>query len=265
MTRLTIASLNTRGGPIRGSQLADRYTAIATTFEASDVDVVSFQEVHTYYHLRHLTRRMPSFAHVSYRPSLAGPAGGLVTLSRRPPAGSEYRRFPIPPTTATAGLPHRTRLLAPLKGALLTHLPNPRITIVNTHLLANYDGDWSPSNRHFPLHQNQLAALARTVEAVPTPALICGDFNIARDTSLYRDFLATTHLVDAYGDTCPPTFHAEYLRPGKSPHCIDFALIKGSSVTVESADLMFADKHCLRSGPTHISDHLGLHIKLLLT
>jgi hypothetical protein len=90
--RMSIASLNTRGVPIRGSRLAGRYAAIGTAFEAAPVEVACFQEVLTYGHLRLLARRMPSFGHVSYRRSVAGPAGGLVTFSRLPVAGSV--RFP---------------------------------------------------------------------------------------------------------------------------------------------------------------------------
>ncbi|TCO34212.1 hypothetical protein EV652_102277 [Kribbella steppae] len=57
MSGLTVASLNTRGIPLRGSRLGERCTAIAAVFEASAVDVVNFQEVLTYYHLRQLVRR----------------------------------------------------------------------------------------------------------------------------------------------------------------------------------------------------------------
>ncbi|HEV2373578.1 MAG TPA: endonuclease/exonuclease/phosphatase family protein [Streptosporangiaceae bacterium] len=80
--RVIVATLNTRGIPVTGSQLARRYRAIAEAFEASDADVVAFQEVFTYWHLRLLARRMASFRHVAYQLSAAGPAGGLVTFSR---------------------------------------------------------------------------------------------------------------------------------------------------------------------------------------
>ena len=65
---LTIASLNTRGIPLTGSQLAERYAAIGAGFDAGDADVVCCQEVLTYWHLRLLVRRMRSFRRVSYRP-----------------------------------------------------------------------------------------------------------------------------------------------------------------------------------------------------
>jgi sphingomyelin phosphodiesterase 2 len=79
---LTVASLNTRGIPLTGSQLAERYAVIGGGFDAGDADVVCCQEVLTYWHLRLLVRRMRSFRRVSYRPGPFGPDGGLVTFSR---------------------------------------------------------------------------------------------------------------------------------------------------------------------------------------
>ena len=70
---LTIASLNTRGIPLTGSQLAERYAVIGAGFDAGDADVVCCQEVLTYWHLRLLVRRMRSFRQVSYRPGPFGP------------------------------------------------------------------------------------------------------------------------------------------------------------------------------------------------
>ena len=71
---LTVATLNTRGIPVTGSRLADRYAVIGAGFDAGDVDVACFQEVLTYWHLRLLVWRMRSFRQVSYRPAPAGPA-----------------------------------------------------------------------------------------------------------------------------------------------------------------------------------------------
>src|SRR5438093_5609213 len=74
---VTIASLNTRGIPLTGSQLAERYAAIGAGFDAGDADVVCCQEVFTYWHLRLLVRRMRSFRWVNWRP-------GAVRTDGRP-------------------------------------------------------------------------------------------------------------------------------------------------------------------------------------
>ncbi|GAB3810198.1 endonuclease/exonuclease/phosphatase family protein [Kribbella italica] len=246
--QLTIATLNTRGTPLRGSQLADRYRAIGAYFDGSETAVVTFQEVHTYYHLRLLRTAMPSYA-VSFQPSLAGPAGGVVTFVRRPAATRSYRRLPTGP-----GVPRWPRTKAHFKGVLLTRFD--QVWIANTHLLANLDGDWSDASRFTPIHRAQLNALARVIASLEGPIVLCGDFNVARESTPYKEFLDRTGLVDAFGGECPPTFHAEYLGPGKSPHCIDFILTRGLEIL--TAEQILTDKLDLPQGPAYVSDHVGL-------
>jgi endonuclease/exonuclease/phosphatase family metal-dependent hydrolase len=261
--RLVVASLNTRGMSIAGSRLAERYRAIGAAFEVSDADVVNLQEVLTYYHLRQLTRAMPSFGAVSYKQSVVGPAGGVVMLSRRAVESTEYRRFPMLSAAETAEVSRSTRLKAVLKGALVSRLVEPRVGIVNTHLLANFDGDWSQTSRFYRAHRSQLAGLASSVASVPGPTIVSGDFNISRESSLYRDFLAETKLVDAFGGKCPPTFHTEFLETDKAPHCIDFVLLAGP-IEVVYAEVTFNGKVAMRGGSGHLSDHLGLRVELVV-
>ena len=255
---LTIASLNTRGIPLTGSQLAERYAVIGAGFDAGDADVVCCQEVFTYWHLRRLVRRMRSFRRVSYRPGPFGPNGGLVTFSRRPVSGTAFRRFGRPPRAP--GVPRMSRFQARLKGALVTRLARPGLCVINTHPVANHDGDWSEANRYYPLHRAELAVLAHVVNEAGPRAVVCGDFNVARESSLFGDFMAATGLADAFEGACPPTFRAEYLPAGATPHCIDFILTAGE-VTVESTALVFAEKE----PPGYVSDHIGLRARLSLT
>jgi endonuclease/exonuclease/phosphatase (EEP) superfamily protein YafD len=135
---------------------------------------------------------------------------------------------------------------------------------VNTHLLANVDGDWSESNRFHPVHQGQLAALAQTIGSLTGPSIISGDFNIARESSLLTEFLASNQLVDAFDGECPPTFRAEYLRDGSTPHCIDLILSTGSPITIESATVLFTDRQPMPHGDGYVSDHLGLCIRAVV-
>src|SRR5439155_1727950 len=105
--------------------------AIGAGFDAGDADVVCYQEVLTYWHLRLLVRRMRSFRRVSYRPGPFGPYGGLVTFARRPVSGTAFRRFGRPPPAP--GVPRTSRLQARLKGALVTRLARPELCVINTH------------------------------------------------------------------------------------------------------------------------------------
>jgi len=232
-----------------------RYAAIGAEFEAGDADVVCVQEVFTYWHLRLLTRRMSSFRQVSYRPSAVGPAGGLVTFSRRPVSAPAYRGFGLPPRAP--GLSALTRFEGGMKGALVTRLRGSGLSVINTHLMANRDGDWSEANRYYPVHRAQLAALTRAIRAVPAPAVVCGDFNVDRDSSLFAGFVISAGLADTFDGSCPATFRAEYLPPGATPHCIDFILATDGGMA-ETARVLFTGKTPLPGGPGYLSDHLGL-------
>lgn len=126
------------------------------------------------------------------------------------------------------------RLRGALKGVLVTRLAGSGLCVVNTHPVSNRDGDWSSTGRFYPLHRAQLDALARVVLSVAGPAVVCGDFNIDRGSSLFDDFVAGTGLVDAFGGSCPATFRAEYLPAGETPHCIDF-ILTSEGVKAEAA------------------------------
>jgi endonuclease/exonuclease/phosphatase family metal-dependent hydrolase len=254
---LTVASLNTRGIPLTGSQLVERYAAIGAGFDAGDADVVCCQEVFTYWHLRLLVRRMRSFRQVSYRPGPFGPAGGVVTFSRRAVSGTAFRRFGRPPRAP--GTPWASRVQGRMKGALVTRLARPEVCVINTHPVANYDGDWSAANRFYPLHRAEFAVLARVVNEAGPRAVVCGDFNISRESTLFGEFMAATGLADAFAGSCPATFRAEYLPAGAMTHCIDF-ILTGSEVKAESAALVFAEKEPLG----YVSDHIGLRARLSL-
>ncbi len=260
-TRVTVVSLNTRGIPVIGSHLGERYAVIGAALDAGDADIVCFQEVFSWWHLRLLARRMRSFRHVSYRPSPAGPAGGLVTFSRLPVTGRIYQGFGVPPESP--GISRATRFKAGLKGVLVTRLARPRLGIVNTHPAANRDGDWSQAGRFYPLHRAQLDVLARVVRGVPVPAVVCGDFNIDRGSSLFGGFVAGTGLADAFEGSCPATFRPEYLPAGETPHCID-VILTAEGVDAEAATVVFAGKEPLAAGPGYVSDHIGLRARLLL-
>ncbi len=256
---LTVATFNTRGVPLVGSRLAARYAVTGARLDAGHADVVCLQEVLTWWHLRSLARRMRSFPYVSYRPSLAGPAGGLVVFSRLPVSGTVYRGFGIPPQAE--GISRHVRFRAGLKGALVTRLEKPGLCVVSTHPVANRDGDWSASGRFYPLHRAQLAALAGVLGGVTGPVVVCGDFNVDRDCALFGEFVAGAGLSDAFDGACPPTFRAEYLPSGESPHCIDF-ILASAGVKVLGVSLLFADREPLPGGPGWVSDHIGLCARL---
>ena len=256
MGQVTVASVNTLGLPLRASDLPARYGAIAGFFEASDIDVVCFQEVLTRWHLRRLRPGMPSFRHVRTGRGIVGPAGGLVTMSRRPLGPARYHRFPVP----AAGMGRVDQLKSVLKGSLVTRLED--LWVVNTHPMPNRDGDWSDTNRHAAMHRQQLHHLATVVGRLDGPTAVCGDFNIAAGSTFLSAFVAATGLVDAFAGDPTPTYRAEeFLGPGIPGHRIDFVFTT-PSVTVVDRALILTAKHPFPTGPAYVSDHLGIRTTL---
>ncbi|MFF0343411.1 endonuclease/exonuclease/phosphatase family protein [Kribbella sp. NPDC004875] len=260
-TCLTVATLNVRGLPLTGTRIAERLAAIAAEFDAGDIGLVCLQEVLAYHQLAHLRKRMPSFSHVAYRPSVIGPAGGLVTLSRLRLADTTYARLPW--SSRHSGIPARARFNALHSGMLTVRLADIPVRVLNIHPTANTDGDWSAQNRFHDLQREQFLALARAVTAGNSPAVVCGDFNVTQTSTLHRELEQRSGLRDAFDGQCPPTFHSDYLAPGNNPHCIDFILV-AETIGVEETDLLFTDKRVLPSGPAHLSDHIGLLARLRL-
>src|SRR4029078_1128965 len=158
---------------------------------------------------------------------------------RCPVWGTRCGRFARPPRAP--GVPLGSRLQARLKGALVTRLARPELCVINTHPVANHDGAWSEATAFYPLHRAELAVLARVVNEAGPRAVVCGDFNVSRESALFGEFMAVTGLADAFGGVCPATFRAEYLPAGATPHCIDFILTAGG-VTAESTGPGFGAK-----------------------
>ena len=184
-------------------------------------------------------------------------------------AGVEYRRIgPLRGTPAISRLPLRNRLTAGLRGAVVTRLAGDGpggtgLAVVNTHTTSNKDGDWSPSNRHYPVHRAQLAALAAVMRDIGGPAVLCGDFNIPRDNALFDGFLADSGLSDAFEGSCPPTYRSEYLPADAIAYCVDF-ILTSSGVRTQSRGLLLPDKHPALPAPGYLSDHVGLTATLSL-
>ncbi len=95
------------------------------------------------------------------------------------------------------------------------------------------------------------------------PTVVCGDLNVDRASFLFGEFVTEAGLADAFRGNCPATFRAEYLPPGKTPHCIDFILTSGR-LKAEAATVVFAGKEPIPGGPGYVSDHVGLRASLAL-
>ncbi|MEU9867485.1 endonuclease/exonuclease/phosphatase family protein [Actinomadura sp. NPDC048021] len=230
-----------------------RMGVLAETIERSDYDVVCLQEVISWRVLGLLRRVAASYPHVSYTPMFPLVRGGLVTLSRHPVTRRHFRAY------APAGPARPEWLLG--KGALFTRvrLPGGHLTVVNTHLSANLDMDWSPSNVYTRVEKGELRRLAAAVDRIPKaePLVVMGDFNVPRDSPYLAEFVSSTGLRDVFAGDTEPTFRPEYAEIG----AIDQMLV-GPGLQAK-ARLVFKEKVRLPGGrSTVLSDHYGIEAEI---
>ena len=233
--RLNVVTFNV-SGLAYPPHLKLRMKAIAEYFDDSDADVLLFQEAHTYPLLRFLKNNLPSFRHGTYVRSVFGPKAGLVIFSRLPLHSVRY-----------VGVTQGTK-----KGMLITKIGTT--CIVNVHLSANKDGDWSPGNRYHAKQSIQLNDVARQLSQIGGNLVVGGDFNLARHSDLYDMFIDRTHLHDTAGINNMPSFHAAFLPADRTPECIDFILTRGASTT--SYNHLFTQPMSLAQGiEGYVSSH----------
>ena len=94
------------------------------------------------------------------------------------------------------------------------------------------------------------------MRGAPAPLVVCGDFNVDRDSPVFGRFVVAAGLADAFEGSCPATFRADYLPAGETPRCLDF-ILTGSGVKAEAAAVVFAGTEPLPGGPGHLSDQSG--------
>ncbi|WP_329560942.1 endonuclease/exonuclease/phosphatase family protein [Kitasatospora sp. NBC_01266] len=242
----------------RGSARA-RLRALGAVLERSEYDIVCLQEVMSTRNLGALREVATSYRQVGYAPVFPMIRGGLVTLSRLPLTGRQFSLFrPARPVR---------REWVILKGALLTHhqVGDLRLTVVNTHLSANRDDDWSPQNRYTRVEAAELRQLGRVVRAAGpgTPLVVAGDFNVPRDSSTYGEFVRASGLRDALAGDREPTFRPTPRWP--EPPAIDQVLFSvPPALAVEArAELVLRERVRLADGRMeYLSDHVGIGVEL---
>lgn len=252
--RVRVLTLNTL---FQGHSRA-RLGVLAGILESADYDVVCLQEVISPLNLTRLRRAVKSYPHVAHASSFPVVRGGLVTLSRLPIVRRTYRAF-------TPTRPARPEWLM-RKGALFTRvrLPGPGgfLTVVNTHLSANMDMDWAPSNVYTKTEESELRELAAHIGRIDAAEtmVVMGDFNVPRDHRLFRDFASTAGLKDALAGDTATTFNPDYASIGP----IDQMLIRpGMDAT---ARVVFKDRIRLPDGTeTYLSDHYGIEATITAT
>ena len=244
-----------------------RLLALADELERRDDVVVCLQEVQLNRYRKMLHRACRSFPHHIHEPYLQCPKGGLLTLARVPVTSTQF----IPYTER--GLWYTPMIMDRLlyKGMLVTTFAwaGTPVTVINTHILANYVGDWERRGMHARIEEKQLRQLAETVRSQPaeTLTIVVGDFNIPRGSRLYRDFLELSELHDPLAGDTRPTHRPPFGVPSRYALPIDYVLVRkpsAHSLKID-CDLCFSNK-LWRNGwrQDYLSDHNGISARLTI-
>jgi endonuclease/exonuclease/phosphatase family metal-dependent hydrolase len=186
-----------------------------------------------------------------FRPWGFAVLGGLVTLA----GGVDSWRFE--PFRTTVWFERTAR-----KGFLTTRLVvgGEPLTIVNTHLSANYDENWALDNRYARLQLDQLSQLAEAIGLLPMnePLVLAGDFNVPAAAPQFKEFMDRCGLQSAMEWSLVDASSRD-LRG------IDNILFRPAAgrPMMGRAALCFQDQVQLQDGRSvYPSDHMGLVAEL---
>ena len=236
MPELTLLTLNAFGVPTAGAR--GRLRHLGAVLCRQRPDIVCLQEVQWRPFLGVLRRALaPALPHAAWEPWLHAPKGGLLTLSRHPLPRHRFELY------QERGWQHGLALADWFlhKGALVTscHVGGQPVIVVNTHLIANYDGRWVPGNRYAEVGRAELRQLAALVRALPAEAIVvvAGDFNVPRDSWLTEEFTGATGLWDPLSGDATPTYRPLAGLPDRYAAAIDHTYVRapaGLALTAEA-------------------------------
>ncbi len=239
--------------------------ALARELENRAYQVVCLQEIQLHNFQRLMVKACSSYPYSVYEPYFHCPKGGLLTFSRLPITNKSFEPY------AERGLWYTPMLMDRLfyKGMLIQNLiwAGTRMVIINTHLLANYAGDWERHGVYARAEQKQLQQLAETVRGQPADSfvIVVGDFNIPRGSWLYRDFLGSSGLTDLLAGDTRPTLRLPHGVPPRFAFPIDYIFVrKPATCSFEiECDLCFTGKYWITSHHQgYLSDHNGIEIRI---
>jgi endonuclease/exonuclease/phosphatase family metal-dependent hydrolase len=227
-----------------------RLRVLGGILESTGYDVVCLQEVMWRTNALLVRRLAGSYGYHAHTGSVLL-EGGLVTLSRRPITGARFVRFPMT-------RPIRPEFLM-RKGAQVVTVEtgDGPVTVVNTHLSANRDDDWSAGNRYSRLQRVELERLTGVVTAIgpARPVVLVGDLNVPRDSPILAEFLAAAGLADARAGDPEPTYRPTARWP--HPPALDHVLLRPGLAA--RTELVLRDAVVLAGGrPGFLSDHYGV-------
>ena len=260
----SLLSLNTFGIPFFLSW--GRLVRIAKEIERHSPTVICLQEIQQNAYKALLTRSLPTYPHQVIFPHVYAPKGGLGLYSRLPLIQQRFAHYP------DRGLRFMVTIAdwALLKGALIVHLQMDGLDvfILNTHLNANYGGDWHHKNPLALVQLRQIQKLSALLEEIPADALtiLCGDLNFPRASFLYDELVRQNGLTDPLCDDLRPTYRPFPLVPSRWKISLDYVLYRaptGMDINIQADILPIEDTTQKSSLRRFLTDHCALMLNIL--
>jgi endonuclease/exonuclease/phosphatase family metal-dependent hydrolase len=257
--KLNLLTFNTLGTPFFAPNIAKRYRKTAELINASDIDVVCFQELFSHYNRILFDRYLKLFPYRVYKPFSLGLYGGLAIYSKIPLVFESFHVYSYPKGIF---VPPYTRLAR--SGILVAKCRDIPLRLVTTHLSSDVVHNLTPQSKFYKLISTQLeqAVDLFTNLSKKAPVIMTGDFNISNRSTLYDSFLERTKAQDVFKGDVTPSYNFNripYIYPAQTSERIDYIFYKGQApLNVLSKSRMFVDKVSNGSKQYYLSDHMGL-------
>jgi endonuclease/exonuclease/phosphatase family metal-dependent hydrolase len=252
--RVTLLRLLTLNALMKGD-VRPRLRLLAAILDGSEYDVVCLQEVMYRANALLIRRVARSYGYHAHRGALVL-AGGLVLLSRLPIVDSRFVRYPVT-------RPARPELIM-RKGAqvAVVEATGGPLAVVNTHLSANRDDDWSAGNRYTGIQRTELRHLARVVSAIDPslPVVVAGDLNVPRAAPILTELLTVAGLRDARAGDPEPTYRPTPRFP--APPALDHILLR-PGLSARTRLVLQAPVSLPDHRRVYLSDHYGIAADLV--
>lgn len=262
MPALSLLSFNCFGVPT--TRTTARLRLLADILNQEPYDVVALQEVQTNRYCRQLITECTAYPYHAFTPFVHAPKGGLLLLSRLPIQSKDFVLFRERGLWYTPAL--TDWILHKGVQVICLELGDLSLTVMNTHLTANYLGDWEARGMFAQQEHQQLLQIAEMVQTEPPEnfVIVCGDFNVPRGSWLMQSMLTASGLTDPAQEDRQPTLR---LRPGMGTRYaqpIDFSLYRApSGLHIQSETrLRFKDKILSNGKLWELSDHYATELRL---
>lgn len=224
MGEFTLLSLNTFGLPLFLGW--NRLNRLLRQLDQVALSVLCLQEIQQNAYVSVLDRGLPDHKYHAYELNRFAPKGGLFTAGRESFDASEFVAYENRGRAISTGFAD----WALQKGVLMSRVVREgrMIVVMNTHLHANYKGNWSREDAMSRIQRDQVLHLVQMVNQQPDDALVvvCGDFNFPRGTFLYDELIAETEMIDPLAMDPRPTYRPFPLMSAKWSLPIDFCFVR---------------------------------------